>query len=72
MALDANDVKDDFFQQGYQVTNVTRMRSKRENKNPLPMVVATTTRGEQGKKIYELKTVCHLVVRVETKAKKTW
>lgn len=68
-ALDAAKVKSDLILQGFHVAEVMRMHSRKGDKKPLPMVIAKTSRTEQGKKLYELKSVCNLVVKVETKRK---
>lgn len=58
------EVKSDLEQQGFKVNNVFRMRRRNNKNDELPLVLVALPREQ--KKIFDLKTVCRLVVSIES------
>ncbi|GJQ79066.1 hypothetical protein Trydic_g18471, partial [Trypoxylus dichotomus] len=60
------EIQEDLAQQGFATATVKRM-TVGPNKRPIPLVFVQLTKNEQSKKIFDLRQVCGLYVRVESK-----
>ncbi|GJQ87700.1 hypothetical protein Trydic_g22025 [Trypoxylus dichotomus] len=60
------EIREDLAQQGFATATVKRM-TVGPNKRPIPLVFVQLTINEQSKKIFDMRQVCGLYVRVESK-----